>query len=656
MFVAMVALGACGADDTPAAIADGGVALDAAPNPDCDPLDPTACALPWPSSLYLQADPATATGVRVRFAATALPANGDGVRISPEPFADLDGYGLGTPIIVGFGPLDYAPLADEWTNLARSVEASSPSLLLRVTATGLERMPHFVEPDRNAPDATRLTYLRPAVILEPSTRYVVAFRGLRRPDGTPVAPSTAFAALRDGTVTADPALEARRPQFDEMFARLEEAGVARGELLLAWEFVTGSEANIHARLDRAISLALARAPSGGTLDLDTVERFAPSADASGDRVDAEIRYTISGTLRRPTVLRRPASGMGWELVTDAAGDVALADTDTTTRVLVQVPHSALGGEAAGVIVYGHGQFGSEGEIYADHLKRLAQDFRYVLVAVPMVGMSQDEFEPVTIALGDLNLAGTLTDGLVQGILDHHLIVRVARSSLAAALTAIDPEIDIDADYVSYFGGSQGGIYGQTILATSPDLERAVLAVLGNNYNTLLQRSANFAPFESLLGRGYRRNVDRAVALAALQLNWDRTDPVSYVGRMLRPAGSAPARRALMLLAKGDRQVAVVTNEIAARTHPDTLRVLANYDDRLPFGLVETPYPLDGSGIVLFDFGNAWPSDRGNLAPMSDLPDPHSRIAEIEEAGTMLDTFLRAGRIIDVCGGDGCNPR
>jgi len=151
-------------------------------------------------------------------------------------------------------------------------------------------------------------------------------------------------------------------------------------------------------------------------------------------------------------------------------------------------------------------------------------------------------------------------------------------------------------------------------------------------------------------------VDRAVALAALQLNWDRTDPVSYVGRMLRPAGSAPARRALMLLAKGDRQVAVVTNEIAARTHPDTLRVLSNYDDRLPFGLVETPYPLDGSGIVLFDFGNAWPSDRGNLAPMSDLPDPHSRIAEIEEAGTVLDTFLREGRIIDVCGGDGCNPR
>lgn len=640
---------------------DGGADAGPVADPDCDALDPTACALPWPSNLYLAPDPATATGLRLAFGPTSLARNRAGVHIAPERFAGLDGYGLGVPIIVGLGAIDYGPLPDEWTSLERSVEPGSPTLLLRVTPSGLERVPHFVEPDLNEREGSRVTYLRPAVILAPATRYVVAMRGLRRPDGSPVPPSEAFRALRDGTPSGDPAVEARRARFEEVFGLLSAAGVAREDLVLAWDFVTGSEEGLHGRLDRALELALARAPQGGTLTLDDVERFVPSEDGSGARVDPNIRYTIAGTMRRPMVVERTEDGIGWRIVTGPDGRVALAAEEGTTPLLIQVPHRAVrasgGGEPVGVIVYGHGLFGGQGEILAGHLERLAQTYGYVLAAVPMVGMSSDDVRGVSDALSDLNRGTVLTDGLHQGIVDHHLLVRAARTTLAEALRAVDPDIRIDPSNVTYFGGSQGGIFGQTILATSPDLRRGVLAVPGNNYNTMLQRSVNFAPFETLLRAGYGRPADRVIALAALQLLWDRTDPVSYVGRMLRaPAGAAEPRRALLLVSKGDYQVAVVTNEIAARTFPDALRVMAGYDARLPFGLTETPYPHEGSGLILFDFGNPWPSDRGNLPPMDGLRDPHSRIAEIDEAGGLLDTFLREGRIVDICGGDGCKPR
>ncbi|HJL14038.1 MAG TPA: hypothetical protein RMH99_00210 [Sandaracinaceae bacterium LLY-WYZ-13_1] len=666
ILTAVLGLAACdgGTEADPDAGAPADAAADARvvvpdgwPKAECDALDPTACALPWPSSLYLEPTDETASGVRLTFGARSLPENRRRRPFEPARFAGLDGYGLGVPILVGLGALDYAALPGEWSGLARSVADDSPTLLLEVTGDGLARVPHFVEPDRNADPSRPLTYLRPAVVLEPATRYVVAFRGLRTEDGAPVEPSDAFRALRDGTPSADPGVEARRARFETVFGWLEDAGVDRAELVLAWDFVTGSEQALHHRLDRALSLALDTAPDGGAITIDEVERFAPSDDGSGDPVDPYVRYRLRGRMTRPTVVARPeGEDLGWEMALDDAGEVALAG-EGDTRVLIHVPHRALEGEPEGVIVYGHGLFGSEQEIRAEHLRRLAQEHGFVVAAVPMVGMSADELEGVSQALTDLNRFGVIGDGLHQGILDHHLLVRAARRTLATVLADVDPAIAIDPDEVHYFGGSQGGIFGQTILATSPSLTRGVMAVPGNNYAMMLQRSVNFETFEAVLEASYPEAVDRAVALSAIQLLWDRTDPVSYLGRMLEPARfDEPDRRALLLVSKGDYQVAVVTNEIAARTWPDALRVMAGYDERIPFGLETTPYPHEGSGIVLYDFGNPWPEDRGNLPPSDGLTDPHPRIAEIDDAGAQLETFLREGRIIDICGGDGCNPQ
>ena len=85
-------------------------------------------------------------------------------------------------------------------------------------------------------------------------------------------------------------------------------------------------------------------------------------------------------------------------------------------------------------------------------------------------------------------------------------------------------------------------------------------------------------------------------------------------------------------------------------------VLANYDrERSPWGVTEVPYPLAGSGIVLWDFGNPW-GPRGNKPPVpTELGDPHDLPRRLATHSDQMMEFLRTGTIVDVCGGDGCHP-
>ena len=70
----LLAFAACGDDDSTKsfAIAD-----------ECNPLSAVACAVPWPSGVYLAEDSTTATGMRLDIAKGALPTNADASEIDP---------------------------------------------------------------------------------------------------------------------------------------------------------------------------------------------------------------------------------------------------------------------------------------------------------------------------------------------------------------------------------------------------------------------------------------------------------------------------------------------------------------------------------------------------------------------------------------------
>jgi hypothetical protein len=667
----MLALAAC--DNTAATPADGGVTdvaradapvEDAGPTVqdpnDCDPLDEHSCAMPWPSNLYLRTDAARPTGYALRFGPTSLPQNRRGHFVDASSLSFMDGYGVGTPIMTIIPRVDIASLATE-DHIERSIADDSPTLLFEVAGTMLRRVPHWVELDVNESDADKKTlFLRPAVILKENTRYIVAFRNLRTTAGAAVTPSRAFTLLRDGMGANDPRLAPRQARFTQMFTALEGAGVPRASLTLAWDFNTASSAALHGRMLAMRDDALMRVgPQGPAITINDVRTFLRADDGSGRPFDANIGLELGGTIEVPdyTVERRyPEVPMpGRELNLDAMGR-PVAQGTTTVPFIVRVPHSALGGEPHGLVLYGHGLLGSNEEVRAGHLGTFANTNRFILVAASLAGMSEADIGTVFTALNDMSYFRAVGQRLHQGMIQWVLLARAVRERLGAVEALTSRNVRVNRDELYYSGNSQGGIFGGTFMAVSPDVTRGHLGVPGNNYATLLHRSTDFVAYFTVLRGVYAEASDLAVVLGYTQLQWDGTDSVSYLRHIsAEPFANTPSHAVILGPAKGDYQVAVVTNEIAARTDIG-IPLMANYDrERMPWGCTQAAYPRRGSGVVLYDFGNAWPTI-GNHPPARDMAgDPHESPRRSTVHQRQIANFFRTGEIIDVCGGDGCRP-
>ncbi len=660
-----------GADASDAAVTDAAVETDAGavgapdagpleslPEGDCDPLDEGACSLPWPSNLYLRADRSRPTGYALTFGATSLPANVGGDHIDPRGFRRLDGYGLGTAAIALFPNLDASALADE-TRPERSMADDSATLLYEVDGSALRRVPHFVDLDAQERDpARRALFLRPLVILKENTRYVVAFRNLRTTAGQAIAPSAAFARLRDGSTAGDAALGPRQARFDEVFRLLEGAGVQRSTLTLAWDFNTASSEALHGRLLAMRDDALQRVgPSGPELRPDDVRYFTRGPNDAGLPTDEQIAIEVSGTITVPHYMRPRMLGSlrGWEMNYGADGRPAATGT-REARFWIRIPHSALSGEPHGLVMYGHGLLGSAEEVRAGYNGQIGNDHRLIFFAANLTGFYEEDLGSVLATLRDGTNFQYVVDRQHQGLVEWVLLARAVRERLGSLPEVMSRGVRVNRDELFYSGISQGGIYGGTIMAIDPDITYGHLGVPGNNYATLLHRSTDFRGYLEGVRRAYPSTVDQAIMLGAVQLQWDSVDPVSYLRHVeAEPFAGMTPHHVLLAPAKGDHQVAVFTNEIAARSGIG-IALMQNYDDeRSPFGITPTPYPHRGSGVVLYDYGNQWPPP-GNRAPDDSIgPDPHGRPRREPWHQRQMVTFFRTGEIIDVCGGDGCHP-
>jgi hypothetical protein len=64
-----------------------------------------------------------------------------------------------------------------------------------------------------------------------------------------------------------------------------------------------------------------------------------------------------------------------------------------------------------------------------------------------------------------------------------------------------------------------------------------------------------------------------------------------------------------------------------------------------------PLPLPGSALVIWDFGTPAPPDTNQPNRRGD--DPHGAGSEVPEVRELAATFLAAGEVVEVCGGDPC---
>lgn len=628
---------------------------DEGPDFTCDPIHEGACALPWPSSLYLSPDDDRDTGYTLRFADRSLPTTLNNRITDPAPYTRLDGYGLTVPLLMVWPSLDASTIAGEY-EVERSVDPEAPILWWEVQTDGsLRRVTYWSELDvQESNPARRTLFVRPAEILRENTRYIVAVRELQSTDGERYSPSPAFQALIDGDLAAWPELVPRAERFEEVFTLIEDAGIQREELQLAWDFHTGSSDGLHGIMRGMLSDAFARVPaSGPELDVQRVVRFRRSAEDPGDEdVDTNIAFRLEGTFEAPHYMQAWTVGQanGWRLNLDETGRRAIADGTRTVDWIAHIPWSAVDGAPMGIMTYGHGLLGNRWEILAGHIRRIANELDTIVVSADLIGMSSDDGGSAVSIVSNMSLFPMIADRLHQGLLEYLLLTRATLHQLASQEVLDNLDITIDTDRITYFGGSQGAIFGQTYMALGQDARRGFLAVGGNTYSTLLLRSTGFNQFMDVFRLTYPSTVERNILLAAVQLLWDNTEPASYVRRIRHdPFPGNEPNDVLMVLAKADYQVAVITNEHVARSGIE-IPLLENYDrDRPnPFGAELVSYPHEGSGIILYDFGNPWPTN-GNLPPDDGLGDPHSFHARIDALRDQMAAFLFDGTIINVCG-------
>ena len=652
-------LASCGSPEPP-------VTADPDPDPtkyvaDCDPLmgTPLACSLPWPSSQYLVEDSTRKTGYTLSFGATTLPASVTGVHIQPDPYRRLDGYGLGTPIIVLFPNLDTTTLATE-DHIERSLAADAAILLYEESDGALKRLPYFVELDATAFDPTQqVLYVRPAVILKEASHYLVAFRNLRDTSGKTLSASRPFVRLRDGKTGDVPQLQKRQARFDKVFAALEAQAIPRSSLTLAWDFVTASHEALHGDLLHMRDDGLQRVGAAGPpLTITQITEFVPKSDGSGKPVDENIALDVQGTFEVPSYLAPWTLGSftGSQLNRDGKGVVQATGT-RTPKFWIRIPYSAIDGKSTphGLVLYGHGLLGAGSQVGGDFNSKMANRNNLIFFAANLTGMAEDDETAVPSLVADLSRFPSLAERLYQGLVEWILLCRGMREQLDSLPQLGKYKLKVNRDELFYSGISQGGIFGASFVALSPDVKRGHLGVPGNNYSLLLQRSTDFQQFFLILASSYGWPPDQAVALSAMQLLWDATDPVSHYRHLsAEPYPGNTAHQVILGPARGDWQVAPVSNEILARSDLG-VPLMAHYDNtRQVFGTTEQSYPHVGSGVVLWHFGNPWPK-LGNEPPNDPPGDPHGKPRREDGNSQQMVHFFRTGEIIDVCNGAPCGP-
>ena len=229
--------------------AGAGTARAAAPKNTCRAYS-QPCLLPFPDD-RLTVRAATPTGRRLHIPTSAMPVNAGGVALEPGDIDRGDGFSPGTSIVVRLAGLD-TPEAIAKSKLVglRNISAGfkKGSSLVVIDEDSAKRKLVWAELDANPTRAgDRDLLIHPGKSLTEGHRYVVALRGLRTGSGRRIGAPSWFAKLRKGGKLPK-ALRGQSVRYKRIFKALKKAKVARGSLVLAWDFTVASRRSLISRL------------------------------------------------------------------------------------------------------------------------------------------------------------------------------------------------------------------------------------------------------------------------------------------------------------------------------------------------------------------------------------------------------------------------
>jgi hypothetical protein len=619
--------------------------------PGCDPLDARACALPFPSDALTVDDQSSRTGRRVAFPAQGLPTNSSGIPIDPTEWNRHDGFSANSPLLTWFADLDpVASRLPSWTDLASSLSDTATVALVDVATGTRVALWAAVDPDASAATG-QLLVIRPAISLDPATTYAVGLRGLVTTGGTPVEPSPAFRVLQDRLSTDIEPIEDRRVGMEQAFAALEQSGVARSDLQLAWTFTTASTENTTGDI-----LAMRDETLAG-LDIYAPEFAVTTVTESPAPGVARL---VEGTYSVPNWMTL-GGGPGTILNRDDAARPELNGVLQSPFACVIAESVLAGNEPGHAVLYGHGLLGSHLEVLAGNVVAMSNEHNALYCATKWAGFSDDDIATAISAIQDFTNFPTFIDRMSQGFINQLVLGRLmlADNGLAdePAFLRPDGSTMLDRSILHFDGNSQGAIMGMALAAISTDFERAVLGVVGMNYSTLLARSVDFDGFETVLVPAYPDPVDRAINIAAAQMLWDRAEGAGFVRHVVDdPLPGTPPKQVLMHVAFADWQVSELTAMVAARTmgvpiHRPVTAVGRSREAEPGWGIDTLDHRTDTSGLVIWDSGSdPIPLD---AVPPSTSRDPHADPRNDVDVRRQKAAFLFDGELIDVCNARHC---
>lgn len=665
---------------------------------DCDSLDPTRCLLPFPNDAFTVTDARTATGIRINLPAEGMPRSVGAKPMDVHEWNRNDGWSPGSPVLTFIADLDLAGSFGTDTPVVEQpslgMAAGAPIVLLDAT-TG-ERWPYLAELDQHpgTPADQRTLIIRPLVNFTEGHRYVVAMRGLVTTDGSTVEPSDAFRDLRDADLS-EAAAGTQEARYRRLFTDLADAGVARDDLQLAWDFTIGSAESLAGRMLSIRDQAFALLGDHDLADLQ-VQGDSPAFEITAvEEVDSDdTAYRVTGTVDVPNFLTLPqdtarSAGFDYPELPEA-GDVygqftpgsrfyygpenlRPSPTDLpmvnpaapvfSAEFICSVPKVVDEGGTAQPMLYGHGLLGDKVESRGSSAERM-RERGFMTCGVDWAGMATEDVANVATILADMGNFPSLADRTQQGMLNFLLVGRalVHPDGLRTheAFQREDGTSVFDGELV-YDGNSQGAIIGGALTAVAPDFTKATLGVPGMNYSTLLNRSVDWeGAYGDIMYAFYPDKIDQQLVFALVQQVWDRSETNGYAAHATSdPYPNTPAHQVLLHVALGDYQVANLAAEVQGRTMgTDFLgsalaggRHWADGAGERLFGFSDFTDGIAGSGsaIVYFDSGNPIPPSM-NIPPAARGEDPHSHPRKDHVGADQKLEFYRTGVITDLRAG------
>lgn len=674
--------------------------------------DGTTCMLPFPNNLFTTG---TGTDRRLNLPAAGMPKDAAGKPINPEPYRASDGFSPGQLLIVKVPGLDNPEAFTKTgsvpiTDMQRYLDPAAPVVVIDVqtgerhpiwteidvnplgplpqgSAAGLvtgeaadqtdqEAPPADTGPPRPQNTANVQLLIRPAKNFVNGHRYVVGLRGLKDAAGEAIQATPGFTFYRDptGLTAADP----RSERYEkDVFPVLADAGLERGSLYQAWDFSVASATNIAGRLLHMRDDTFAEL---GDTDLADrrVDGDAPPFTVSELTKDDEGVRTVTGTITVPCYIDTPNCAPGGQFRFDPVNDpdqqtpLRLPGNVTTADFTCKIPSRVYDSptlEKVRPSLYGHGLLGGQGEVGQGQVKAMLAEHGFMYCAADWEGFATGDIPTVAQALADMDRFPAVIDHTQQGELNFLLLARLMihpEGFPATEQFQVDKgaglQSFIDTTRAYYDGNSQGGIYGGTVMAIAPDVDRGVLGVPGINYSTLLRRSVDFALYSLPLYTAYPSEYERPLLLSVIQILWDRGDPNGYVNSLApgQQLPNTPPHEVMFQVGFGDHQVANVTADSAARTvgasvDPAPLEAGRSPDVTPVWGVPRiASYPHKGSGIVYFDIGAVSESNpRGTSPPpTANVPpnaegdtDPHEAPRNSACGRVMKSNFLRPDGVV-----------